>query len=427
MFYIIKLTLKRKQSGGKQMKNKVSLLLVISIFASLITPHMAKAETIPDFCVEGTHADSAEYLICVPENWNGSLLIYAHGYVAFNEPVGIPWDQLIFPDGTSLPEIITSLGFAFATTSYSSNGLAVNEGVAEVVDLVNVFKNQYTAPELILLGGASEGGLITTLVIEQYPDIFDGGLATCGPIGDFRSQINYYGDFRIVFDYFFPGILPPSPMDIPVEVIDNWETNYLPAIYTAIQANPRKTAQLFNVTEAPFDNGDPGTIKQTVERLLWYNVFATNDGVLKLGGQPYDNQDRFYTGVKKLRPLNQQIERFAADQVALDTIEASYQTTGDLNVPLVTLHTTGDEVVPYWHETIYYQKIKTNGDESLYTHIPIKRYGHCNFEVVEVLAGFAVLFIKVSGKQLEGVEEIFQDPISLDAYQKITQEYSLTP
>ena len=63
--------------------------------------------------------------------------------------------------------------------------------------------------------GVSEGGLITALAIEQRPDVFDGGLSTCGPIGDFSQQINYFGDFRVLFDYFFPGVMPGSPISIP--------------------------------------------------------------------------------------------------------------------------------------------------------------------------------------------------------------------
>ena len=67
--------------------------------------------------------------------WNGNLVIYAHGYVAFNKPITIPEDQLQLPGGVSLPELINSLGFAFATTSYRMNGLAVETGVEDLVDV----------------------------------------------------------------------------------------------------------------------------------------------------------------------------------------------------------------------------------------------------------------------------------------------------
>jgi hypothetical protein len=83
---------------------------------------------------------------------------------------------------------------------------------------------------------------------------------------------------------------------------------------------------------------------------------------------------------------------------------------------LVTLHTTGDEIVPYWHQTLYKDKISENGSSHLYTHIPVLRYGHCNFEVFEVLAGFAALLLKVSGQTMENVETVLPDQETYQAY-----------
>lgn len=409
------------------MLRKASLILIVVFVFSLAYPVLAQVEQIPEFCVEGMHAGGAEYLICVPENWNENLIVYAHGYVAFNEPVGIPWDQLILPDGTSIPQIMTDLGFAFATTSYSTNGLAIKEGLVEIVDLVGVFESLYQKPDLVFLGGVSEGGLITALAIEQYPEVFDGGLSTCGPIGDFRGQINYFGDFRVVFDYFFPSLLPPSPVDIPPVLIDEWETTYLPIVLDAVQANPLKTLQLLKISSSAYDLQDSSTILQTVERMLWYNAFATNDGVNKLGGQPFDNMDRVYAGFLLSRNINRRVERFSADQVAIENINTNYQTTGNISVPLVTIHTTGDEIVPYWHETMYRDKILKNGAGSLYTHIPVFRYGHCNFELIEVLAGFGILLLETSGEQMTGIQTVLADTETYKAYSDIIQIYGIHP
>ena len=40
--------------------------------------------------------------------------------------------------------------------------------------------------------------------------LFSSALAACAPIGSFRQQVNYLGDFRVLFDYYFPGVLPGS-------------------------------------------------------------------------------------------------------------------------------------------------------------------------------------------------------------------------
>jgi len=79
------------------------------------------------------------------------------------------------------------------------NGLAVRQGLADVVDLVNIFNAIKGPVQKVYLVGASEGGLITTLGVERHPDVFSGGLAVCGPIGSFPLQVNYIGDFRVVF------------------------------------------------------------------------------------------------------------------------------------------------------------------------------------------------------------------------------------
>ena len=65
--------------------------------------------------------------------------------------------------------------------------------------------------------------------------------------------------------------------------------------------------------------------------------------------------------------LNREIQRFSADKRALIEIERNYQTSGKLNDPLVTMHTTGDPIQPYWHEIIY--RYKTIRKGSFFQHI----------------------------------------------------------
>jgi len=315
------------------------------------------------------------------------------------------------------------LGFAFATSSYSTNGLAVREGVEDLRDLVDIFSATHGQPRRVYLVGGSEGGIITALAVEQFPEVFDGGLAACGPIGDLRWQVNYWGDFRVVFDYFFPDLIPGSPVNVPEEVIDNWDTVYLPRIRYAIRSKPHATAQLLRVTRAPIDRHDPDSIETTILGLLWYNVFATNDGIAKLGGQPFDNMHRFYFGSDDDFRLNLEVQRFHADPAALDEIEAHYQTIGHLISPLVTLHTTGDPVVPYWHELLYRAKVRASGSSSLHNNIPAFRYGHCNFKVSEILVAFALLAFRVTGQELTGAENVLPGANSRAEFLQLARQY----
>jgi hypothetical protein len=44
----------------------------------------------------------------------------------------------------------------------------------------------------------------------------------------------------VLFDYFFPNIIPGSPINIPGTVIANWNDVYLPAVQWAIAAQPTR-------------------------------------------------------------------------------------------------------------------------------------------------------------------------------------------
>lgn len=76
-------------------------------------------------------ADSAPYVISMPQPsscFNGNFIVFAHGYVPAGSPAGTWEQQLILPDGTSIPALINSLGFGFAASGFGSNGLAILQG-----------------------------------------------------------------------------------------------------------------------------------------------------------------------------------------------------------------------------------------------------------------------------------------------------------
>ena len=360
--------------------------------------------------------------------WNEDLLIFAHGYMAPGPTLSIPDDQLKLPDGTSIPDIVNLMGYAFAVTSYSTNGLAVPEGMADVADLVDIFRQAHPTLHHVYLVGASEGGLITALSIEHYPDVFSGGLAACGPIGDFARHADYLGDFRVVFDYFFPGLMPGSPISIPQSLIDTWETSYYSTTVLPVLVNPASAISITQLLSVTMDDADlisSTTAISTVSGLLWYSVFATNDAKAKLGGQPFDNWTRVYTGSLDDTALNARVARFHADPVALQKIQTDYQTSGQLRAPLVAIHTTLDPIVPYWHEPLYRDKVVARGRTPRYDEYPPgARYGHCNFASIEVLNALTLLVNRVENPPPIDVD--LSDGYSRVAYPLSTVIYTHT-
>ena len=86
---------------------------------------------------------------------------------------------------------------------------------------------------------------------------------------------------------------------------------------------------------------------------------------------------------------------------------APYQTSGRLVRPLVTLHTTLDELVPFWHELLYDAKVRAAGRGGRLISLPVFRYGHCNFTIAELVAAFGLLVQQVTGAQPAGLVQRF--------------------
>ncbi|HEU5098415.1 MAG TPA: hypothetical protein VFU22_05320 [Roseiflexaceae bacterium] len=351
-------------------------------------PARALAAT-PGACVDGTLPSGALSRICVPSSgWNGALLVYAHGYIAPGLPIAI--DDPVF-GGAQLSSTIQSLGYAFATTSYRRNGLAILEGIDDIRELMVAFPSLAGAkPNRSYLIGFSEGGLISALLAERSPTLFSGVVAACGPIGDFQRQIDYFGDLRVLFDYFFPGSIPPSPIDVPQGLIDTW-TNPNPAISSVLASSPISATQLISVSLdaslAQIVRAGAGRAISTTQNLLWYNIFATNDARARLGGNPYGNAGRLYSGSTNDTQLNLGVQRFSADADARAAL-ARYQTSGRVINPLIVLHTTGDDVIPFSQATLYMSKVGSARNVRL---IPISAYGHCAFSPLELLGAFNLM------------------------------------
>ena len=398
------------------------LLIVFALILVAVPPLAAQANPveIPDLpatCSTATLPDQETTLVCFPpaSMWNGDLVLFAHGYV-FDYPPGLPpilpYDQIMLKVGDStvwLPAVLNQMGFGFAMTSYSKNGLAVKEGVAETRALAAAISAQVAAAgreiRHVYVIGASEGGLITTLLMERYPEEFHGGLAMCAPVGDFQKEINYWGNFRAVLDVLFP-VLPASAIDIPSTLMADWvlpieESYYQQNLMLAMQDNPPWTAALITVTQAAVDPTSPATTPLTVKGLLDYNIFATNEGQVELGVQPFDNMTTVYSGAGPLdQYINARIERYPSSGDVAAAL-APYQTSGLLRRPLIEMHTTLDPIVPFWHQGLYTAKVIATHSWPKYTPVAISRYGHCNFTTSEMLYYFLAMVYKSSQRPID--------------------------
>lgn len=409
----------------KVLRSLIVLMLLVSLLpASLVMAQSTGAAApallppgVPDTCTPGVDANGSQTLICtptVPPNPLAppTLVIYAHGYVwPFLPEKQIPWDQMFIPDPTVQPtpppvfvgNLVTDRGYYFATTSYRANGLVVQDAIDDLllvrdIALARIYSDYgQMVPVVVILAGVSEGGLITTLSVERHPEMYMGGLAMCGPIGDFRKEIDYWGNFRSLFDVYYPDIkdYPPgsTTISIPNELISAWlyDTGLFRTQLMAKVVAPdnlARTQDLLYMGKISVETTNnplfPYEAYDAILNLLNYNIFATMNGQMVLDGNPFDNRMTVYLGSAIFPNLNGKVANYKASYTALQNL-APYQTTGQLVRPLVVLHTTGDAVVPYWHATLYQAK---ENPPALFKLDTVERYGHCSFTPGEVVGAF---------------------------------------
>ena len=83
--------------------------------------------------------------------------------------------------------------------------------------------------------------------------------------------------------------------------------------------------------------------------------------------------------------------RIAADPVALDYLSQNIIFNGQIQVPVLTLHTTDDDVVSVENEQAYADVVGRASNSALLRQIFVHRAGHCNFTEAETIAALQAL------------------------------------
>ena len=58
-------------------------------------------------------------------------------------------------------------------------------------------------------------GIVVEMLAERYPDLYAGALPMSGVIGGTKLEVDYIANVRVLFDLFYPGILPGNVEAIP--------------------------------------------------------------------------------------------------------------------------------------------------------------------------------------------------------------------
>jgi pimeloyl-ACP methyl ester carboxylesterase len=357
--------------------------------------------------VTGRTGPGSEYEIWVPEHWSGLLVLYAHGYVDPNLPVG-------FPD---LPEELEALrdalliqGAAVAYSSYSEHGYAIRDGVQRTHQLLGLFTRHFSRPDRTYLMGHSLGGMVVLRMAEQYRQ-YDGALALCSFVGGGLMQVEYIANVRVLFDAFYPdlsALIAGDAVDVPPGLDFATISGGIVAGITAEFAvdpvaafNKLVSFATIDQIQLPFDPllDQSQIVEQIVGSLLgalYYNVVGGHDLYVRTHRRsPFDNIGTVYSGPfldeAATLMLNAAVDRYAATPDAVNYLLRWYQPTGVLAMPLLTMHTTLDPDVPFAHQAVYAGIVDAAGTGHLLAQRAVDRYGHCAFTSEETLEALADL------------------------------------
>jgi hypothetical protein len=211
------------------------------------------AELAAATCHTGRDANGAYFTMAVPERWNRSLVVFAHGGP----------DLAVDPASTTadLEEwaVMVNEGYAWVASSYRRGGYGVRAAAADVENVRRLFVGRFGRPARTYLHGQSFGGNVAAKVAETYGrqrGAYDGVLLTSGLLAGGSRGYDHRVDLRVVYQYYCRNLPRPTEASYPL-----W--NGLPADSTLTPADV-----LARVQECTGSDSDPAQRSAAQQRNL---------------------------------------------------------------------------------------------------------------------------------------------------------------
>jgi len=348
---------------------------------------------IPTQRLWGVH-NGAGYRIEVPSNWNGSLVMWAHGYRGTGLELTV--------DDHPLRLFLIANGYAWAASSYSKNSYDPAQGAKDTHALTTFFNGRFGRPTRTYITGASMGGHVTGIVAEQWPRSYDGAMPICGVLGDYEL-FDYFLDFNLAAQTLSgEGKLYPFAADYLSVTVPATKAGLGPAFPFALNPAGQNFKSLVQLRT--------GGVRPVFEQgFLFWNGVVPGDFLFGLGvgdgtlprhpGVAVQNSDVVYQFDTNpfLTPaetaFNAAIQRVTADPQGrhINGISNVPPTTGDLRIPMLSLHTLGDLFVPFLMEQVYAQRVNAHNASHLLVQRATRDFGHCSFTGPELVTTFVDL------------------------------------
>ncbi|BDC49598.1 hypothetical protein F183_A19140 [Bryobacterales bacterium F-183] len=337
----------------------------------LATSAAALAAAAPQ--VELGEINGAKFRIDKPENWNGGLVMYCHGYN--------PAPQGFNDKPSPMLDVFLSQGYAVAQSGYAAGGWAVQEALVDTENLRRYFIKKHGPVKETYVTGQSMGGFLTMAMLETQPTVYDAGMPLCGPLASsvyFLSRGAFDG--LVLFHHFFPGVLP-EPGSIPSNYTSTRELTA--KVEAELNAAEKKAASLRSLNDIKNNRDMAG--------VLTFLTYLVKELTERAGGNPFDNRNVIYHHTGDDNAVNASIKRYTADPKAIEYLRTYYTPTGRLSRPMLAIHTSYDPLVPTWIPNTYQSLTDQAGSSNLFVQQYVKRDGHCTITPQEISKGFSQL------------------------------------
>ena len=357
----------------------------------------------------------APFRIRVPEVWNGTLLIFAHGYRdKADHPGEVDNRNADVAPNAALEAPLLAQGFALAGSAYKDNGWAVGDAILDTKDLALYFQANVAKPQRTIIIAASLGTFVAYKSMEQFNGIFDGALCLCsvgaGATRLWDSGVPVYLAYDVIFG------IPPSwgtvgevrnDIDFDTEVLAKLApelsniANFPKFEFIRLVAkNPGRgitpppppaffpgwaITDFFFITEAraELQRRAGGPIVQNLDHE--YTLTAAEKAYLAGLGLPTPVVDAWLAQMNARRNIE-------AKPSARNYVRNNTDFNGKIKNPVLSVHTVIDPLLVVANESAYAELNASVGREELLfqTFVP-GGIGHCAFTGPQVLTSIGAI------------------------------------
>lgn len=293
-------------------------------------------------CLGGQDSAGAFYLIAMPADWNGHLVVHSHG----GPFLGAPTAKRI-EDDLKRWSIMPRAGYAWAGSSFRQGGVAVRAAAEDTERVRQIFIRHVAKPKLTLLHGQSWGASVAAKGAEMFTagKPYDGVLLTSGVLAGGSRAYDMRLDLRVIYQHLCRNHPRPDEAQYPLWMglpegstltsaeLARRADECLGLARPAAQRTPEQAARLKTIVDVL------RIPERSVQAHLNWATFHFQDVARRSGGRSvFGNIDARYRGSADDAALNAAVARYATDPTALARFQDDTDPSGRIPVPVLTVH-----------------------------------------------------------------------------------------